>query len=90
MQQQIYNFIDSPNLPTSDSLRLWEMYRKDEKMCLLAEMAIRIINMPCSEIPVERLFSHIKYLYGSKNYQISEDLLHAQLTINTIIKTSNR
>ena len=79
--QQIYSFLDSQNFPTSDSFELWEMYRKDEKMSLLAEIAIRIINMPCSEIPVERLFSHLKYLYGSKNYQMSEDLLHAQLTI---------
>lgn len=27
------------------------------------------------EIPVERLFSHLKYLYGSKDYNESEDLL---------------
>ena len=46
---------------------------------MLAELAIRIISMPCSEIPVERLFSHLKYLYDTKEYNKSEDLLNAQM-----------
>ncbi len=46
-----------------------------------AEIAIRILNYPCSENPLERLFSHLKYLYGPKNYNRSEDLLNAQLSI---------
>lgn len=37
--------------------------------------------MACSELPVERLFSHLKYLYGSKDYNKSDDLLNAQLAI---------
>ena len=46
-----------------------------------AEIAIRILNYPCSENPLERLFSHLKYLYGPKNINRSEDLLNAQLSI---------
>ena len=81
LEEQINFYINCQNFPYSDQFDLWEFYLSDEKMSALAEIAIRIISMPCSELPVERMFSHMKYLFGSKNYSQSEDLLNCQLGI---------
>ena len=79
--QQIENFINFENFETFDSYQYWETLRGDQETARLAEIAIRILQMPCSEASVERLFSHLKYLFGKKNYNLSDDILNAQLGI---------
>lgn len=37
--------------------------------------------MLCSEAAVERLFSHLKFVFGKKNYNKSDDLLNEELGI---------
>lgn len=74
-------FLNMKDFNTSDSFEFWNLLRKDPNMNLLAEIAIRFLNMPCSEAAVERLFSHLKYLFGKKNYNMSDKLLNAELGI---------
>lgn len=78
---QIEKYINDETCLSIDPFDYWNRLRLVPEMSRLAEIAIRIINMPCSEAAVERLFSHLKYLYGKKNYQQSDDLLNAQLGI---------
>lgn len=51
---------------------------KNSQMSPLANTSIRILHMHATELPVEHLFSHLKYLESSKIYQKSEDLLNIQ------------
>ena len=59
----------------------WNRKRHDPNMSRLAEISIRIINMPCSEAAVERFFSHLKYVFGKKNLNTSDELLDAEMGI---------
>lgn len=81
LEEEINEYIGIKKFTIKDSFAFWENNISENKIINLAEIAIRIINMACSELPVERLFSHLKYLYGSKDYNKSEDLLDAQLAI---------
>lgn len=81
LEEEINEYIEIKKFTIKDSFIFWENNISENKIINLAEIAIRIINMACSELPVERLFSHLKYLYGSKDFNKSEDLLNAQLAI---------
>ena len=81
MKFQFDENILEKQIEEKDSFLFWNNHRGDNNLVFLSEIFIRIINMACSELPVERLFSHLKYLYGSKDYSKSEDLLNAQLAI---------
>lgn len=39
----------------------------NDDLGLIAQIAIRLLSIPCSEAAVERMFSHLKYLYGANN-----------------------
>lgn len=43
-----------------------EMTNNDD-LGLIAQIAIRLLSIPCSEAAVERMFSHLKYLYRASN-----------------------
>ena len=81
LEVQINNYINYSISPSTDPFQLWNEWRNNVEMKELAEIAIRILHMPCSELPVERAFSHMKYLFGSKNYAESEELLNSQMGI---------
>ncbi|KAK8887877.1 hypothetical protein M9Y10_038936 [Tritrichomonas musculus] len=81
LEVQINNYINYSISPSIDPFQLWNEWRNNVEMKELAEIAIRILHMPCSELPVERAFSHMKYLFGSKNYTESEELLNSQMGI---------
>ena len=83
IKDQINSYMELSNFEVNDSFLFWQNNRNSNvnNLNFLANIAIRIINMACSELPVERLFSHLKYLYGSKDYNKSDDLLNAQLAI---------
>lgn len=81
LKSQIDEYINIEKFTINDSFIYWENNIHEEKISQLSEIAIRIISMACSELAVERLFSHLKYLYRKKDYNKSEDLLNAQLSI---------
>jgi hypothetical protein len=47
----------------------------------LAEMAFILMRMPCSETDVERVFSRMKVMVGTRSRRIRRDLLEARLMI---------
>lgn len=81
LSEQIEKYIKLENFQCEDIYRFWENMRKNSEIDRLTELAIRLLNMPCREAAVERLFSHLKYLFGKKNYQTSEQLLNVELGI---------
>jgi hypothetical protein len=47
----------------------------------LAQTALILIRLPCSEAAVERAFSHLRYVLGTRRQSMGEDLLDAILVI---------
>lgn len=81
LNSQFENYINYQEIEEDDSENYWKYKRLDPSMSRLAEIAIRIINMPCTEAAVERFFSHLKYVFGKKNYNTSDELLDAEMGI---------
>lgn len=49
----------------------------------LREIALRLLNIPPTEVPVERIFSSVGQLLDFKRIREKEDLLEAELIIRT-------
>ncbi|KAK8878565.1 hypothetical protein M9Y10_005345 [Tritrichomonas musculus] len=81
LSEQFEKYLKMPNFGETDPFDFWNNLRQVSGMNRLAELAIRILNMPCSEAAVERLFSHLKFVFGKKNYNKSDDLLNEELGI---------
>jgi hypothetical protein len=47
----------------------------------VAEMALILLRMPCSESEVERVFSHLRRLFGDHARHTRDDRVEARLTI---------
>jgi hypothetical protein len=47
----------------------------------LAQMALILIRLPCSEAAVERVFSHLRLVLGTRRQSMGEDLLDAILVV---------
>jgi hypothetical protein len=47
----------------------------------LAEMALILLRMPCRESEVERVFSHLRCLFGNHDRHTWDDLVEARLTV---------
>lgn len=62
---QIYKYIALKVFPTNDPFEYWELWRKDAEISLLEELPIQLLHILSMELLVERLFSHLKHLYGS-------------------------
>jgi hypothetical protein len=50
-------------------------------MAPIATMALILCHLPCSEAPVERVFSILREIFGSRRHSMKEDLVEAKLTI---------
>jgi hypothetical protein len=48
---------------------------------VLAEMALVMIRLPCSEAAVARVFSHLRFVLGTRRQSMGEDLLDAILVV---------
>jgi hypothetical protein len=47
----------------------------------LCAIALRLCDLPCSEAAVERVFSHLRFLFGDYRHSLSPDLIEAMLVI---------
>lgn len=78
--QYLLGFVDIP-LINNDLDNFWLEMTNDNDLGLIAQIAIRLLIMPCSEATVERMFSHLKYLYGPRNQDSSPELINAEMAI---------
>ena len=75
----LVSMIEIPDL--NDIYEFWYNMRSDDDLSMMSEIALGLLSMPCSEAAVERLFSHLKYLFGNRNTESSEELINAELGI---------
>lgn len=75
----LINMIEIPDL--GNIYEFWTLMRTDPDLSLISEIALRLLSMPCSEAAVERLFSHMKYLFGNRNTDSAQELVNAELGI---------
>ena len=54
---------------------------KDTTICHFYRLAFEIVQIPCSEAPVERLFAHIERFLAPQSHNIAPDLLNAKAII---------
>ena len=47
----------------------------------LGSIALRILSIPCSETPVERLFGGLTFMIDESSTRMKDDLINAELTI---------
>lgn len=82
-EQQFELLLNMVEIPLLDDnpIAFWEQMRSDHDLYVIAELAVRLLSMPCSEAAVERLFSNMKYLYGQKNRNLKESLINAEVGI---------
>jgi hypothetical protein len=58
-----------------------DSYREPQSYFPLAVMAMILIRLPLSEAEVERVFSHMRQLFGDRARSMHMDLIEARLTI---------
>jgi hypothetical protein len=58
-----------------------DSYRRPGSHMPLAIMAMVLCNLPLSEADVERVFSHMRQLFGDRSRSMAADLIEARLTI---------
>jgi hypothetical protein len=73
------------------SIRFWQgvlggtmdqgSYRKPHSFFPLAMMALILCRLPLSEAEVERVFSHMRQLFGDRARAMGNDLIEARLTL---------
>lgn len=68
-EKQFHNLLNLVEIPlvNNEVECFWQDIKSDEDLCIIAEIAIRLLNMPCPEATVELLFSHLKYLFRLRN-----------------------
>lgn len=68
-EKQFQNHLNMVEIPlvNNEFEYFWQDMRSDEDLCIIVEIAIWLLNIPCSEAAIELLFSHLKYLFGLRN-----------------------
>lgn len=69
-------FLRSSSEVIMDPFLYWQL-KKNE----LSEVACRILSIPCSETPVERLFGGLSFMLDSTSTNMKSDLVNAEMTI---------
>ena len=69
-------FLRSSSEVIMDPFLYWQL-KKNE----LSEVACRILSIPCSETPVERLFGGLSFMLDSMSTNMKSDLVNAEMTI---------
>jgi hypothetical protein len=88
LKNQVTTFL-STKWPEIDSIDFWNSVEQIFRLCHikvddhleLIEIGKRLIQFPSSEAAVERLFSHLRYLFGSYRMSMGDDLIKALIQI---------
>ena len=82
------SYIENP----FDEYERWETLEPSNPLYGLGQIATQLLEIPCSEAAVERLFAHLNNFFNSHSKQTNEDLLNSRLTIkmNYIFKHAEK
>ena len=78
LQKELKAYLNSVDIPFSD-MSYWEQMKntKGYKWPELAQLAYDVVQIPCSEAPVERFFAHLEKILSPQRRRMTPELVSA-------------